>query len=213
MNEAIALKTLADSVSVTAGFLPGINYPNATTNEEVAPLTPVTVMFQDETTLGCARNLCSRLLRRFGVRSFQATEWWSATLGVRTFFDLAMTNAVASNILLLALHGHEPLSAGLAAWVRTWACRRAGEDATLVALFVADPGESLPVIPADKFFRHVTRLKGLEYFSYTPRAEICLERVAAAPRAAALSHLFTTATGGAASLGPGMIYHRGGLNE
>lgn len=174
---------------------------------------PITVVFQDEDTLSCARGLCERLTASFGVPSFRASEWWSPTLDVQRIYDLALMDATQSNILMLALRSNEPISARLSSLVATWVAQRTRGGSALTALFVTAEDECPLVIPADKYFREVAECAGLDYFSYSHRTKTSPTRAAATPRASAFSHPVAPVTGRASAFREMKTYRHVGLGE
>ena len=213
MYTAIASATSDNAQIAAASFRYGIHCSNTAADEESEFPMPITVVFQDEDTLSCARGLCERLITGFGVQSFRASEWWSPTLDVQTIYDLALTDAAQSNILMLALRSNESISARLSSLVTTWTGQRTRGGSALTALFVAAEDECPLVIPIDKYFREVAELKGLDYFSYSHRTKISPARATAPPCASAFSHPVAPVTSRASAFRERNTYHHGSRHE
>jgi len=162
------LNLVDDSDADAHSFSPVIHYLTAAPGDEAAPQTPITVLFHDEHTLESARSLCGKLFKIFGTDSFHTSEWWASTLGIRTFYDMAMTDATRSEIVILALRSTDPLPEAVSRWIQSWTKSRAEHGGALVALFVSHPDDPPHGISADKQLRRMARAAGLDYFAHHP---------------------------------------------
>ena len=94
----------------------------------------VVVVYQDFQCRKRVMELCDRVTRSIGRRSFRLRFWSFAELDAPEAFEEAVLTAEDADVMIVSVQAAEQIHPRFCAWIDSWLSRRRRPDGTLIAL-------------------------------------------------------------------------------
>src|SRR6516162_8185654 len=123
----------------------------------------LTIVYEDAATREWAAEVCGRVARLVGKEAVRSTWWKLSDLNGAAVLAGAVSTALRSDVVVVAIHAAEKLSLPFYVWVDSWLPHRPARLAALVALVALPRQPSLALERAQDYLRAVAREGQLDF--------------------------------------------------
>lgn len=137
------------------------------TNLDERPSFTTLIAYEDLETGKHAKQTCDVLEQRLGRECEFSTRMWKFdALGVPRLREVAVQDAVTSDLLIFSMHGGRPLPGAVDEWIESWLEQGTGAIA-LVALFSSESNDNDAV---RQYLSDISRRGDFEFFAQSNRS-------------------------------------------
>lgn len=155
---------------------PAGTLPDSTAPERLRAAAPdkrsaldVVAVYRDVQDRDRVRELCDRIARSIGRRSFRRRFWSFEDLNEPGLFQEAVRAATDADAMIVSLPAGEKLPPCFCAWIDAWRARRRPPDGTMIALVDVTGRNGAASEHVQKYLRGVALEARLEFLLQEPR--------------------------------------------